>query len=54
MQIKNSLEKEGFKASFKSAGVFNKSKVIRQRVLEFSRSDRKHSMTIGHSVAFRN
>ena len=47
MQVKSSLKKKDFKASFKSADVFNKSKVIRQRVPEFSGSDRKLSMTVG-------
>ena len=36
MQIKRSLKKKSIKASFKSADVFSKSKVIRQRVPEFS------------------
>ena len=47
MQVKSSLKKKGFKASFKSADVFYKSKVIRQRVPEFSGSDIKLSMTVG-------
>ena len=34
MQIKRSLKRKSFKASFKSADVFSKSKVIMQRVLE--------------------
>ena len=32
MQIERSLKKKNFKANFKSAGVFSKSKIIRQRV----------------------
>ena len=47
MQIKRSLKKKIFKASFKSADVFSKSKVIRQRVPEFNGRDRKYSMHLG-------
>ena len=54
MQIECSLKKKSFKANFKSADIFSKSKVIRQRVPEFSRRDRKRSMAVGYSVAFRN
>ena len=54
MQIKRSLKKKSFKASFKSAGVFSKSKVIGQRVPELGGRDRKRSMTVGYSVAFTN
>ena len=43
-------KKESLKASFKSADVFSKSKVISQRVPEFSGSDRKRSVTVGYSV----
>ena len=54
MQIKRSLKTKSFETSFKSADVFSKSKVIRQRVPEFSGRDRKRCMTVGYSTAFRN
>ena len=53
MQTKRSLKKKSFKASFKSADMFSKSKVIRQRVPEFSGRDRKRSMIVGYSQARR-
>ena len=53
MQTKRSLKKKSFKASFKSADMFSKSKVIRQRVPEFSGRDRKRSTIVGYSQARR-
>ena len=37
MQVKSSLKKEGFEASFKSVCVFNKSKVILKETLSSER-----------------